>query len=238
MYVSNLVTRWRDHAKAVREQGTMERRNWNPDPDSGHFRLYKRWQRLTGKTPGQENFCHYWRVVVFWAPLALLRYSKLGSVLGAIFRRINLRPVVNGFDAVMRFLFLVHPQQRYLGWLRPWLVLPLALVVASFFSRLALVVLLVLLITIGVIAVLGVVSLLIGVSADLYGRHSAVKMASRPAVSLRKGGHQATAPRPKRRGFWRAFAAFCALLWAVVLTNKWKICPLVDIASGGSPKTI
>lgn len=53
--------------------GGRERRNWNPSTDTAHYRLYRQWQQITGKRPVIENFCHYWRVVVFWAPLALLR---------------------------------------------------------------------------------------------------------------------------------------------------------------------
>ena len=61
-----------DKKTAVLEKGKAERNRFNPDPDSAHFRLYKYFLENGGTKPVQENFCHYWRVVVIWAPLMAL----------------------------------------------------------------------------------------------------------------------------------------------------------------------
>lgn len=51
------------------EKGAAERRDWNPEANSAHYRVYKWWMKRSGKRPTRENFCHYWRVVLIWAPL-------------------------------------------------------------------------------------------------------------------------------------------------------------------------
>lgn len=63
------MSQLRQHATAVMQQGEAERRNWNPDVDSAHYKVYRWWLRRSGKRIQQENFCHYWRVVFIWAPL-------------------------------------------------------------------------------------------------------------------------------------------------------------------------
>ena len=54
------------------EKGAAERRDWNPQPDSAHYRVYKWWMERSGKRPDRENLCHYWQVVLIWAPLRWL----------------------------------------------------------------------------------------------------------------------------------------------------------------------
>lgn len=88
--MSKLGSRLRDRARQVRERGTRERRNWNPSPESAHYRLYRKWDEITGKAPAKENFCHYWRVVLLWAPFALFRqgvkdaYQHKSVVIGTL----------------------------------------------------------------------------------------------------------------------------------------------------------
>jgi hypothetical protein len=65
----------RGHIHKVHAQGAMQRRNWNPDHGSAHYRLYTKWQGIASNPPLRENFCHYWRVVFLWAPLALMRHA-------------------------------------------------------------------------------------------------------------------------------------------------------------------
>jgi hypothetical protein len=56
-------------ARRVMAEGEAKRRTWNPDPNSAHARVYRWWQNKTRQYVSQENFCHYWRVVLIWALL-------------------------------------------------------------------------------------------------------------------------------------------------------------------------
>lgn len=63
--MSNLVAKRR----SVMASGEARRRNWNPDPESAHYKLYMWWAYEKRYSTVKENFCHYWRVVFIWAPL-------------------------------------------------------------------------------------------------------------------------------------------------------------------------
>ncbi len=65
----------------VRQAGAEKRRNWNPNSDSGHYKMYRWWLRKSGKRINRENFCHYWRVVFIWAPLRWI-IKPLAIILG------------------------------------------------------------------------------------------------------------------------------------------------------------
>lgn len=61
---------FRDKARSIREQGAAERGNYSPTQNSIPLRMYQFWANLRPqKVPTRENFCHYWRVVLIWAPL-------------------------------------------------------------------------------------------------------------------------------------------------------------------------
>lgn len=68
------MPKWQERTRAVRTQGEIARRDWNPQPGSVHLRMYQWWQERSkqGYDRPRENFCHYWRVVVIWAPLRWL----------------------------------------------------------------------------------------------------------------------------------------------------------------------
>lgn len=54
-----------------------QRKTWTVSTQSRHFRLYQMWRDFGGANPKgyRENFCHYWRVVVLWAPLRWFLYK-------------------------------------------------------------------------------------------------------------------------------------------------------------------
>ncbi|MEO8863079.1 MAG: hypothetical protein ABI354_02030 [Candidatus Saccharimonadales bacterium] len=64
----------------MKEAGAEKRRDWSPSESSGHYRIYRSWQRKSDKHIERENFCHYWRVVLIWAPLRALRKPLLALV--------------------------------------------------------------------------------------------------------------------------------------------------------------
>lgn len=63
---------FKSQAKQVKRDAAIARHNWDPDPSSWHFRMYKWWQRKSAHYNSRDNFCHYWRVVLIWAPLVWL----------------------------------------------------------------------------------------------------------------------------------------------------------------------
>jgi magnesium-transporting ATPase (P-type) len=73
----------RDKAREVKEAGVAERGNFTPD--GVPLRVYKWWleqsksKRASAIRNGtrKENFCHFWRVVLVWAPLRKLWHGVL-----------------------------------------------------------------------------------------------------------------------------------------------------------------
>lgn len=63
--------------EAVLEKGKQARETWSPRLGSTPLRHYLWWRQQTGKVRPQENFCHFWRVVLIWAPLLRLRKMTL-----------------------------------------------------------------------------------------------------------------------------------------------------------------
>lgn len=68
----------REKARKVKSKGAAARRDWSPAPGSWMLRVYQWWLKETGKSISQENFCHFWRVVLVWAPLRWLKKPLLG----------------------------------------------------------------------------------------------------------------------------------------------------------------
>lgn len=65
----------RDKSNEVLAQGIDERGYWNPSgaPLNVYNWFYAQEEAATFKDrPERENFCHFWRVVVIWAPLMVL----------------------------------------------------------------------------------------------------------------------------------------------------------------------
>lgn len=72
-----MVPQLRQKAREMREAASIQRQTWRPRPDSFHYRIYRWWMHKTTiknrrKVVAQENFCHYWRVVLIWVPLHLI----------------------------------------------------------------------------------------------------------------------------------------------------------------------
>lgn len=70
----------------ILSRGDASRLNWDPDPASFHYRVYRWWAKKANRDiDTEDNFCHYWRVVMIWAPLRFLAnpvfYATIGAVL-------------------------------------------------------------------------------------------------------------------------------------------------------------
>lgn len=68
---------FKERTKETLRKGEETRGDFTPDPSSAPAKLYRYWLANTNSRKGKrivdglrkENFCHYWRVVMFWAPL-------------------------------------------------------------------------------------------------------------------------------------------------------------------------
>jgi len=60
------MSRLAELARKVRSRGEATR--GISEPHGAPLRVYLRWCKETGHSPRQENFCHYWRVVIVFAP--------------------------------------------------------------------------------------------------------------------------------------------------------------------------
>lgn len=71
------MSRFARKSDEVVQQGALARGEFNPT--GVPLKMYKYWERVTrSKIPQTENFCHFWRVVVLWAPLNFLGQQALG----------------------------------------------------------------------------------------------------------------------------------------------------------------
>lgn len=59
----------RDKARQLRSEAEASRGIYQPGADSRSFKIYRWWQRETDSNRSKENFCHFYRVVLIWAPL-------------------------------------------------------------------------------------------------------------------------------------------------------------------------
>jgi hypothetical protein len=66
------MSRLRQRAVEVRAEGAARRQIRNPSADSPAYQRYAWWLARTGTVIQRENFCHYWRVALIWAPLRKL----------------------------------------------------------------------------------------------------------------------------------------------------------------------
>jgi MFS family permease len=65
------MSRFRKKAEDVYAQGALERGEFQPT--GAPLKVYQYWHSRTKNAPANENFCHFWRVVAFWAPLMKIR---------------------------------------------------------------------------------------------------------------------------------------------------------------------
>lgn len=61
----------REKAREVKAAGEEARGDFTPT--GAPLRAYKYWAQRSRNVPDKENFCHFWRVVVFWAPFMAFR---------------------------------------------------------------------------------------------------------------------------------------------------------------------
>lgn len=340
------ASRLRARADMIRELGEITRRNWDPDPESWHHKVYTKWEQITGNHRERENFCHYWRVCVIWGPFAIVRQNignaykhqwvQLGTAifcalialaalgwaistftdffLGAalIFGTLGYAifsllttfqvatevlkddedgtpqrnpwpwlhkqefgikclfaffstPMIVAITAIasvligifgflawafddkdfgsilLNFMLEMHPPVRWLRWLRPWLIVPIGIGVAAYYSKTVLGYLEVLGIIAGIIAVIVTVVLGGGWVIDVLRRNRKVRdvqlTSEQPELYLDVTPTVCSEQPRQRRHPLRAIGNFLVFMWSYALTKKWKACPLVNTRPTPVPTT-
>lgn len=96
---------FKDKAREIKAHGEATRGNYNPAANSLPVRLYKRWAEIRpSKAPERENFCHYWRVVLIWAPLWIVGNALDNFAEKHLF---NKRGVIAGIALLTLFVLVV-----------------------------------------------------------------------------------------------------------------------------------
>jgi hypothetical protein len=238
-----------DKKKEVLERGKAERGEYTPDPNSVPARMYRYWYKHTEFPPARENFCHYWRVVVFWAPLWWVFNHTAVLVLNPVVDWVDR----GGGDRLAHILSAPARGYRkigtkagrkkfweYVGWgiVGLFALFCIASLVMAFIKTP-----LAALIWVGILV--GTVAVLIGAAMGL-SRLGAIFEKKRRAqyealvddylegktdVPPWVAMHEKKPSRVKR--FFRGVGDFLVLLAQIVRVKKWKICPLVEIPTEG-----
>lgn len=94
---------FRNKAREVYEQGVEERGNFTPTGTP--LKIYQWWAKRSPNAPERENFCHFWRVVVIWAPLMWL-VNKVEDLAGR--RGVQVYSLLIALALVVWLAFTVH----------------------------------------------------------------------------------------------------------------------------------
>jgi hypothetical protein len=234
-----------EKADAILAEGRAQRGEYDPEPGSVPYRLYQDYVSRGGRVPPQENFCHFWRVVVFWAPLMWLRDKTVNTDGFKSFMRTKVGGAASVIGNVIATPFrLAGRVERAakdkwgdenvddFGWIVLFTLM--GLFVLTF------------LVGIGTSTSWWVPLVIVAGLAALFGMIVGLaELATRAADKNRIAQNAAweayfndEGPRPgskvrkepgKIKKFFIAIKDFLVLAVQVVRVKKWKICPLVNI---------
>lgn len=223
---------FKDKADDIVTKGKMRRGQFNPEPDSAHLKAYKWWVENSrfGEKPKQENFCHYWRVVLIWTPLLWLcdqAISALEWVLGKFPKReanYDKKPSFfrrhkSAIDSIMMYVAV--------AWFLVLIAIILVVAAIEFWKNPA-GGLLVLGIIVGVIALVSGGVFITGRIMERSKIRREEFLDGKITLDEYMGDKEKKAPG-KIRKFFNGVGDFCHLIFQVVRVKKWSICPLVKI---------
>ena len=133
-------------SEQILKDGAAIRQTFTPEPNSAPTRAYKYWVESSqhGLYPENENFCHFWRVVLIWAPVWwVLNHTILSAPVERAVNKINIPPIpakakkviltslLVAWCALMAFLLVVAIVQEPVVLL---VLLGVGLFVAAFFG--------------------------------------------------------------------------------------------------------
>lgn len=219
--------------ESILEKGKRSRETWSPRLGGAPMRHYVWWREQTGKYRSQENFCHFWRVVLIWAPMLRLRQLTLDRNAVIWMRRnVGATGLVMAICVLYLTVLFVYGSialaREFWDKIGAWAILlgPLAFV--------ALIVTLV-----GCIVAFGYVCM--GLrrlhrkfksSSDCMDKPASPiypRRAIQPLVKRRQLPQRARVANSKLKRFCRSTGEYLVLIAQVVRVKKWKICPLVQI---------
>ena len=233
-----------DRTEAVLTKGKQERGQFTPEPNSVPTRLYNFWvnEFHDGEYPRNENFCHFWRVVVIWAPITWLLVKVVFPFFESRAMKVVGRVLAKPFALVHRgYTSLGTERSRKKFWDRVGygVVGLMGLIALCILGWIALQETGAFFIVLGILV--GVVAIVIGLFyvGDLLTRERRAKKAAaqearrqawyRDEISDAEyfGGPQKPPGRVKK--FFAGLGDFFVLIANVVRVKKWKICPLVEV---------
>lgn len=231
-------------SQEILERGRQERATFTPEPDSAPTRAYWYWvnKRRDGVRPRNENFCHFWRVILIWAPLAWFMdkvkfAAKPIGWIGRQFKKIP-RGVAEKIGLSIVGVYL--------------LVLLVIIIMAAFQSPASF------FLVLGIIAAIAAfVALLVFIGGKVSERNRLKREAAArarteasrkaweafwnglgpdPTLERRRETEEAVRKIQRFEAFFDKFAPFfkavgefCLVAVNAVRVNKWKICPLVEV---------
>jgi hypothetical protein len=225
----------------ILSEGAKQRGEFSPQPGSAPLRAYNYYVSKGGYVPPTENFCHFWRVVVIWAPLYAFYFkvlvpfgnSPVGRGLGALFASParGARKVHSTYtNHVPQHIRKKVPEYAFKGFITLILLFVLFALGLGFVDNW--------LVTTGVIAFFAtVIGAAIGVGT-LVERAAERERAERRALMERYWNNEIDYPFPrttkaKKSGpvkrALQTVKEYLILLAQIVRVKKWKICPIVQI---------
>lgn len=228
---------FKEKADDIYSKGLERRGQFNPDPDSAHLKAYLWWVENTrlGAKPKQENFCHYWRVVLIWTPLIWLGFQAIAGVewiLGKFSK--------HGSNSNKKPSFLQRNRRKInkafailgVGICSVWIGIILVVLAIEFWKNPSAGLLF--------LGILAAVSIFVAGGIFAIGRimdRTKIREAARYQLLLDDKitldeylGHNKEKKTPgKIRKFFNGVGDFCHLMFQVVRVKKWKICPFVEI---------
>ena|GEM_PF-5637486 len=219
----------------VVRRGREKRETWSPKVGGVPLRRYQWWCKETGNYRSQENFCHYWRVALIWAPLLRLRRSLTPRKLRGLDADDVMLVVMLLMCAAGLVALAAYLAASLWSAIGAWAIVAAPAIIVGFIAA-----------AVGTLAG-------IGVSCErtakyVKGRRCRKRLnAPVPVTSVSRE----TRP-PKQRRAWpavmrgllwigrpigRVLAAvweYVVLVAQVVRVKKWKICPIVEIPASAS----
>jgi cation transport ATPase len=231
---------FQDKKQDILAAGAKQRGQYSPEPGSWPTKAYNYYVSKEGYVPPQENFCHFWRVVVIWVPLYWFFFNVVEPIVDSRAAAKFAKTFATPFALVHRgYTSLGTESQRKKFWSRAGFAVAglfgLAAVAAmgvvafsdplSFFVGMA--------IFVGVIGIIAAGFYL----GDLLTRKSRAEAEERRRayvygeISYEECfGPRREAKKPGRVSrFFRHLGDFFLLVGNVIRVKKWKICPLVEV---------
>ncbi len=218
------MSRIRQRTQDIVRRGHENRGTWSPKVGGAPLKRYQWWCRETDTYRQQENFCHYWRVVLVWAPLLKLRRTLTPAK--------SWQPEEILLIVFVSYMIILTAWVTVVAWsdVGAWALLVGPLMVIAGLASVATF----------IMALMGIAQLVeyfrcrAGKRPDKSAKQQTVEVAE-PAVEATPEPRRPVSERPIGRLAMRVLrlvghiGEYAVLVAQVVRVKKWRICPIVDI---------